>query len=57
MHRIQQVVDTAVRFGRKVAVFGRSMVNVVAIAQELGYLTIPAGVLIDADNLKDYTDE
>ena len=57
VHRIQQVVDTAVRFGRKVAVFGRSMVNVVAIAQELGYLTIPAGVLIDADNLKDYTDE
>ena len=36
VHRIQQVVDTAVRFGRKVAVFGRSMVNVVAIAQELG---------------------
>lgn len=57
VHRIQQVVDTAVRFDRKVAVFGRSMVNVVAIAQELGYLTIPAGILIDADNLKDYTDE
>lgn len=57
VHRIQQVVDTAVRFERKVAVFGRSMVNVVAIAQELGYLTIPAGILIDADNLKDYTDE
>ncbi len=57
VHRIQQVVDTAVRFDRKVAVFGRSMVNVVAIAQELGYLTIPAGILIDADNLKDYTDD
>ncbi len=57
VHRIQQVVDTAVRFDRKVAVFGRSMVNVVAIAQELGYLTIPTGILIDADNLKDYTDE
>ena len=57
VHRIQQVVDTAVKFGRKVAVFGRSMVNVVAIAQELGYLSIPAGVLIDADNLKDYTDD
>ncbi len=57
VHRLQQVVDTAVRFDRKVAVFGRSMVNVVAIAQELGYLTIPAGILIDADNLKDYTDD
>ncbi|HAL10935.1 MAG TPA: RNase J family beta-CASP ribonuclease [Ruminococcaceae bacterium] len=57
VHRIQQVVDTAVKFDRKVAVFGRSMVNVVAIAQELGYLTIPDGILIDADNLKDYTDE
>lgn len=57
VHRIQQVVDTAVKFNRKVAVFGRSMVNVVAIAQELGYLSIPAGVLIDADNLKDYTDD
>lgn len=57
VHRVQQVVDTAVRFGRKVAIFGRSMVNVVNTAIELGYLTVPAGTLIDVDNLKDYTDD
>lgn len=57
VHRVQQVVDTAVKFGRKVAVFGRSMVNVVNTAIELGYLTVPAGTLIDVENLKDYTDD
>lgn len=57
VHRVQQVVDTAVRFGRKVAIFGRSMVNVVNTAIELGYLTVPAGTMIDVDNLKDYTDD
>lgn len=56
VHRVQQVVDTAVRFGRKVAVFGRSMVNVVNVAQELGYLSIPDGTLIEVENLKDYPD-
>ena len=48
VHRIQQVIDTAVKYDRKVAVIGRSMVNVVNIAKELGYLKVPEGVLIEA---------
>ena len=57
VHRVQQVVDTAVRFGRKVAVFGRSMVNVVNVAQELGYLRIPEGTLVEVENLRSYPDD
>lgn len=49
--RLQQVIDTAVRYERRVAVIGRSMTQNVAIAQELGYLTAPAGVLLRADEL------
>ena len=55
VHRIQQVVDSAVRYKRKVAVIGRSMVNVVNISMELGYLKIPEGVLIDIDESSNYT--
>lgn len=55
VHRIQQVVDSAIRYKRKVAVIGRSMVNVVNISMELGYLKIPEGVLIDIDESKNYT--
>ena len=55
VHRIQQVVDSAVRYKRKVAVIGRSMVNVVNISMELGYLKIPEGVLIDIDESNIYT--
>jgi len=54
VHRIQQVVDTAVKYNRKVSVLGRSMQNVVAIAMELGYLKIPDGVLIDIDETRNY---
>lgn len=54
IHRIQQAVDTACRYRRKVAVLGRSMTNVVNIALELGYLTIPEGVLIDIDEINNY---
>lgn len=54
VHRIQQIVDAAVKYKRKVAVIGRSMVNVVGIAQELGYLKIPEGVLIDIDETNNY---
>ncbi|MGN0114703.1 MAG: ribonuclease J, partial [Acutalibacteraceae bacterium] len=57
IHRIQQIIDEAVRCGRKVAVSGRSMLNVVTIANELGYLTVPDGVLIDIDTIKRYTPE
>lgn len=54
VHRIQQVVDSAVKYNRKVAVIGRSMINVVNIAQEMGYLNIPEGTLIDIDEIKNY---
>lgn len=55
VHRIQQVVDSAVKYDRKVAVIGRSMVNVVNIATEMGYLKAPEGVIIDIDETHNYT--
>ncbi|RGS74528.1 ribonuclease J [Mitsuokella sp. AF21-1AC] len=54
VHRIQQVIDTAVRYKRHVAVLGRSMVNVVNISLELGYITAPEGTLIDIDEIHNY---
>lgn len=57
IQRIQQIVDCAVRYGRKIALSGRSMVNVVAIAIELGYLKVPQGVLVDIDQLQRYPSE
>ncbi len=54
IHRIQQIVNLAVKHGRKVAISGRSMSNVVAKAIELGYLSVPDGVIIDIDSLKKY---
>ena len=54
LHRIQQIVDAAVRDGRKVAVSGRSMINNVQIATELGYLKVPDGVFIDIDEINQY---
>jgi ribonuclease J len=51
VHRIQQAIDTAVKFNRQVAVMGRSMVNNVAIAQELGYMHIPEGTLIEPEKI------
>ncbi len=51
IHRIQQVVDACVMYGRKLAVVGRSMVNVVNIASELGYLHIPPDLLIEPDEI------
>ena len=55
--RVQQIIDTAYRFGRKVAVEGRSMVNVISTAAELGYLRIPEQTLIDTDEVRNYPDE
>ncbi len=49
--RVQQIVDIAVRYGRQVALVGRSMVNNVQMAIELGYLNVPVGVLISADDI------
>jgi len=54
IHRIQQAIDVACKYNRKVAVIGRSMVNVVGIALELGYLTVPEGVIIDVDEINNY---
>lgn len=54
VHRIQQVIDAAVMTRRKVAVIGRSMVNVVNISIEMGYLKVPQGVLIDIDECRNY---
>ena len=54
VHRIQQVIDTAVRYKRHVAVLGRSMVNVVNISLELGYITAPEGTIVDIDEIHNY---
>ena len=55
--RVQQIINTAYRFGRKVAVEGRSMGNVITTAAELGYLRIPDQTLIEIDQVKNYPDE
>ena len=52
MHRIQAVLSTAHRYGRKVAVTGRSMENVLKVAQELGYLKVPANTIVDIATIK-----
>ena len=54
IHRIQQIIDEAVKCNRKVAVSGRSMLNVVNVASELGYLNVPDNVLIDIEMIKNY---
>ncbi len=54
IHRIQQVIDAAFKFGRKVTVVGRSMVNVVNVAMELGYLNVPEDMMIDVDLIDKY---
>ena len=56
IHRLQQIINTAEKFNRKVAVSGRSMVNVVAVATELGYLNIPDNMLIDLNDISKYED-
>lgn len=55
--RVQQAINSAAQYGRKVVVEGRSMVNVIGTASELGYIQIPEGTLIDIDQLKNYPDE
>ncbi len=54
VHRVQQVLDVAAQNGRKVAIVGRSMVRNMGIASELGYLKVPAGVIVDFKRLDDY---
>ena len=55
--RVQQIINTAVKYGRKVCVEGRSMVNIIKVAGELDYLKIPDGVIIETDAMKKYTPE
>ena len=57
VHRVQQIIDTSARHGRKVAITGRSMLNVVGAATELGYMDIPEGVLFDISEIKRYRPE
>ena len=57
VHRVQQIINTSARHGRKVAVIGRSMVNVIGAAAELGYMDLPDGVLIDVSEIKKYRPE
>ncbi|MGN0484274.1 MAG: ribonuclease J [Lachnospiraceae bacterium] len=55
--RVQQIINTAYKYNRKVVIEGRSMVNIISTAQELGYINIPDGTLIDIEQLKNYPDE
>ena len=55
--RVQQIINSAAKYKRKVVIEGRSMVNIIGTANELGYLNIPEGTLIDIEEMKNYTDE
>ena len=57
VHRVQQIINASAAHGRKVAVTGRSMINIVNTAIELGYMTVPDGTLIDIGEIKRYRDE
>ncbi len=54
VHRIQQAIDNAIRYRRRVAILGRSMVNVVNISLELGYIHAPEGTIIDIEDIRNY---
>lgn len=57
VHRVQQIINTSAEYGRKVAITGRSMLNTVGVAVELGYMTVPDNVLIDLNDIKKYPPE
>ncbi|WP_141540897.1 ribonuclease J [Bacillus sp. AFS077874] len=57
VHRVQQIVDASIITNRKLALLGRSMVNVVEVAMEQGYLSIPEGMLIDKDEINNFAPE
>ena len=57
VHRVQQVIDKSVRYNRKVAITGRSMLNIVTAAVELGYMKVPRGSLIDISEIRRYPPE
>ncbi len=55
--RVQQIINSASKFGRKVVIEGRSMVNIITTATELGYITLPENILIDIEQMKNYPDD
>ncbi len=57
VHRIQQIVNSAIKYNRKIAVCGRSMINMIETARNLGYIECPENIFIDIDMIKTYTDE
>ena len=57
VHRVQQIVNCAVKYGRKIAVCGRSMVNMITTARELGYIDCPDNIFIEIDMINNYTDD
>ncbi len=57
VHRVQQIVNSAVKYGRKIAVCGRSMINMIETARELGYIESPENLFIDIDMIKNYADD
>lgn len=57
VHRVQQIVNSSVKYGRKIAVCGRSMINMITTAIELGYIQVPNNVFIDIDMINNYTDD
>ena len=57
VHRVQQICNSAVKYGRKIAVCGRSMINMIETARNLGYIQVPDNTFIDIDMIKNYTDE
>ncbi|GLX92177.1 ribonuclease J [Herbidospora sp. NBRC 101105] len=57
IHRVQQVVDSAQKHGRKIALIGRSMVRNMGVARELGYLKVPAGILVDSREIEEWPPE
>lgn len=57
VHRVQQIVNAAVKYGRKIAVCGRSMINMINTARELGYIQSPENIFIDIDMINSYADD
>ena len=57
VHRVQQIVNSAVKYNRKIAVCGRSMINMIETARELGYIECPENIFIDIDMINNYTDD
>ena len=57
VHRVQQIINTSAKYNRRVAITGRSMLNVVSAAIELGYMNVPEGVLVDINDIKRYNPE